>query len=67
MPIEPLASGTRLHRTRIRPDGCYVVRRQIGSGGFGVAYLADDLANARLVVIKEFAIESVCHRRPARR
>jgi WD40 repeat protein len=42
-----LATGTEL-------VGDYRIRRVLGAGGFGITYLADELALTRLVTIKEY-------------
>jgi WD40 repeat protein len=42
-----LANGTEL-------VGDYRIRRVLGAGGFGITYLADELALSRLVTIKEY-------------
>jgi serine/threonine protein kinase len=42
-----LPSGTEL-------VGDYRIERVLGAGGFGVTYLADEIALARLVTIKEY-------------
>ena len=41
------------------PDGTelvgdYRIKRVLGAGGFGITYLADEMALARLVTIKEY-------------
>ena len=42
-----LPSGTEL-------VGDYRIERVLGAGGFGVTYLADEIALARMVTIKEY-------------
>ncbi|MCK5495337.1 MAG: hypothetical protein KAI80_02905, partial [Hyphomicrobiaceae bacterium] len=42
-----LPSGTEL-------VGDYRIERVLGAGGFGITYLADEIALARLVTIKEY-------------
>ena len=49
-----LPDGTRLHG--------YRVQRTIGSGGFGVTYLAQESLLNRSVVIKENFPDSICYR-----
>ncbi|MDP5361105.1 MAG: serine/threonine protein kinase [Paracoccaceae bacterium] len=43
-------------------DGKFKIVRQIGSGGFGITYLAQDIYLERNVVIKECFPESLCFR-----
>lgn len=54
--LPALAAGTKLH------DGKFLIERQIGSGGFGITYLAKDSYLERDVVIKECFPESFCFR-----
>ncbi len=42
--------------------GKYKIERVLGQGGFGITYLAEQVALNRQVAIKEFFIESLCDR-----
>jgi serine/threonine protein kinase len=46
MTVYPIPEGGKLH-------GTYQIVKVIGAGGFGITYLAWDLANSRHIVIKE--------------
>lgn len=50
-----LTSGTVL-------DGKYRIEKILGSGGFGITYLATDISLDKLVAIKEFFPKEYCHR-----
>ena len=51
-----LAAGAGLH------DGKFLIERQVGSGGFGITYLAKDSYLERDVVIKECFADAFCYR-----
>ena len=53
-----LPSGTEL-------VGDYRIERVLGAGGFGVTYLADEIALARMVTIKEYFPSDIAARKPA--
>lgn len=42
----------------------YEIRRVLGSGSFGVTYLAEDLVLQHLIALKEYAPVGKCRRRP---
>jgi formylglycine-generating enzyme required for sulfatase activity/predicted Ser/Thr protein kinase len=54
---QALPSGTHLHE--------FVIERVLGSGGFGITYLAKDTALGRQVVIKENLPVQFCFRDPS--
>ena len=56
MPVAALAQGTMLQGDKFRID------QEIGSGGFGITYLADDVCLERTVVIKECFADGYCGR-----
>ena len=43
-------------------EGRYIVKSQIGSGGFGNTYLAEQVSLGRKVAIKEFFMKEYCDR-----
>lgn len=53
---EALAAGVALC------NGQFRITQQIGAGGFGITYLADDVALQRKVVIKECYADGFCQR-----
>jgi len=59
----PDASAEALPPGTILQDGKFRIDQQIGSGGFGVTYLARDTDLYRTVVIKECFADGYCHRR----
>jgi len=56
VPTQALPAGTLLH------DGKFGILSQVGSGGFGITYLAKDNYLDRSVVIKECFPEAFCFR-----
>ncbi|MFI3295394.1 MAG: serine/threonine-protein kinase, partial [Rikenellaceae bacterium] len=51
-----LEKGTQLQ------DGKYVVIKDLGQGGFGITYIAEQVALSRKVAIKEFFLKKICSR-----
>ena len=54
--MQQLQPGTFLQ------GGKYKIERVLGQGGFGITYMAEQVALNRQVAIKEFFIESLCDR-----
>ncbi len=59
----PVAPADALPPETLLQDGKFRIDQQIGAGGFGITYLAEDTGLERTVVIKECFADGYCRRK----